>query len=173
MSSFREFLVGGEIGQVRLNISMADVIRLLGPPTDWLGKATVIGELCATYDESELWFYYYGSVGVRFDAAGVSDKIILYPDHFAKCAELFKHWAITEHLTMGEWRKALATNCVEFRESDPESSNYWIVAEQACVAFGFPTAGDSGNGYERFVEMISNYSNARTMLDECKFIGLP
>src|SRR5205085_1791336 len=73
----------------------------------------------------------------------------------------------------GDGGKPLVENVVPFRESNPESLNYWIVADETCVAFGFPGPEGSKRGHERSVDILAKYRDPRTMLDECKFIGLP
>src|SRR5437868_8932075 len=168
MNSFRDFVVGGAIGQIRLAISGPEVLQLLGPPADWLGKATIVGEPCPNYERSRLWLYYEGSVGVRFDETAKAVEIVLYPEHLSKCPQLFGGWSIAERPTMGRWRQALVENVVPFRESNPESLNYWIVADETCVAFGFPGPEGSKRGHERSVDILAKYRDPRTMLDECK-----
>lgn len=171
MKSFRDFVVGGHIGKIKFDLSTQEIIRLLGPPADWLDKETIVHKVCPKYEESELWFYYGGSVGVRFNDVAVSTEILLYPDKFLNCAELFEQWDMSGRVTMGRWRTALVENEIIFRESNPDSLHYWIVAAESCVAFGFPSNGASPpKGYERSIDILVKYKDTQSMIDDCKFI---
>mgnify|MGYP000997905514 FL=1 len=123
MSSIRDFVISGKVGQLWLGLSRQQTIGLFGLPADWLGKASIVRKRCS-YEESELWFYYQGCVGIRFNDAEISQAILLYPEHFKKCPKLFGHWPFGEHATMGEWRKALVADGIVFHESEPKGLNY-------------------------------------------------
>ena len=172
MSLFRDFVLDGNVGELGLNMPRDRVIRLLGEPRDWLGKSTIIGERCSNYDQSELWFFYEGTVGVRFADDDRSSEILLYPKNFMRYVGLFQDWRSPPNLTMGEWRTALVEREISFRESDSENLNYWIIAAQTCVAFGFPfsTAGMPLKAYERPVDILSKFGSAETMRRKCKFV---
>lgn len=173
MNSFRDFVNNGKVGQLGFGISRQQAIQLLGAPSDWLGKRTIIGEPCAIYDQSELWFYYEGSAGIRFDTEAISIEILLYPEHFPKCGELFRQWPVSGIVTMGEWRAALVKHGIVFRESDPESLNYWIVASETCVVGSLPfNDGELLPGHARLVNMVSKFPHVEAMRRDCGFLTI-
>jgi hypothetical protein len=145
-------------------------LEQLGEPKDWLGKKTVIGETCEYYHQSDLWFYYEGSVGVGFDDNNVAERVNIYPGKSGACAELFQTWPAMTDLRIGQWRAVLETNGIVFREGNPNSLNYWIIAGDTCVAFGWPSRTEALAGKEivfkardRVVEFISKYSDVSAM----------
>lgn len=173
MQSVSDFVFNGRIGQIRLGLSSKQVGDRLGEPMDWLGKKTIIGERHEFYNESNVWFYYEGSVGVRFGTDGIAEKIIIYPMNAAKCPDLFKMWPTISDLKMGQWREVLKANAISFRESNPQSLNYWIVAGDSCVTCCFPSLEETetkSDGFSRSIETLGKYANARAMLKDATFV---
>lgn len=171
-----DFVCRGKIGQISLWMTRQQAYQRLGEPKDWLGKQTVIGATIESYRYSELWFYYDGSVGVRFGEDGIAEKVLIYPRKVNDCNDLFKSWPTMRNLTMGQWRATLQANNIFFRESDPRSLNYWIVAGENCVTCCFPSSDETeakSNGHDRVIEMLQKYSSTEAMEIGSAFINGP
>jgi len=172
MHPISDFVLHGRIGQISMGMTAQQVLDRLGEPKDWLGKQTVIGETNRFYFQSDLWFYYGGSVGVRFES-GIANVIIVYPENVSTHSELFAGWPKMANLKMGQWREALESNNVPFRESDARSLNYWIVAGETCVTCSFPKLEESenaGDGYNRTVDLLQKYSDVEAMKRAARYI---
>ena len=173
MTTLIDFVSRGKIGHLSIGLTKEETLKLLGAPSDWLGRPPNIGFQCDSYEQSDVWFYYNGGAGVRFGGANAAFETLVYPEKTENCPELFGQWPIRTNTNLGTWRAALLSNKIPFQESDPESLNYWIVAEETCVAFGLPfKEGRKLHGYERTVELIGKFSSVQDMMRECKFLSM-
>jgi len=174
MTPFIEYVRAGKIGALFLGISKEATLSRLGEPKNWLGRPPVVGQAHRTYGQSDVWFYYNDSVGIRFGQEGTAVEMLIYTDKLLGCPDLFKGWPVRDNFTMGDFRNALLANGIEFVESQAESLNYWIVAEQACVAYGFPSDenGKSLHGYERVVKIFTRFSGKSLMRQRCEFLAM-
>jgi len=173
MTPFIEYVRNGTIGALFLGISKPETLGRLGEPKNWLGRPPVVGRAHRTYERSDVWFYYNDSVGIRFGPEGTAVATLLYPEMLSGCPELFKEWPVTSNFKMGNWRYALLVNKIKFVESQRQSLNYWIVAEEACLAYGFPFEnGRALHGYDRLVKILTRFEDKDLMRQRCEFLAM-
>jgi hypothetical protein len=170
--AFADFVINGQIGMLHPRISREEVLKVLGPPPNWIGRPPNIGFQIESFEESDVWMFYEDSVGVRFGEDGVAVETIIYPNKIERCPVLFSQWPIQNNPTLGDWRLVLQSRNLSFRESNPEGTNYWIVAENTCVAYGLPKDGREVHGYEIPALLIGKYSGTDEMFRSCEFLTM-
>jgi len=155
MTDFEKFVRYGNIGGLSLLQSRQEVQHFLGSPRSWVGKPPCIGPAIESPEESDVWIFFNGTVGIEFGPDERAVGLMVYPERLRDEPQLFKEWPIGTGATMGEFRDALLSDRVNFQEGNPESEDYWIVAAGDCSAVSFPFShGRQLHGYGRLLKMI-------------------
>jgi hypothetical protein len=139
-----EFIRSGRIGALGLGMSRRQVLRALGPPSDWAGKPPHIGQTITAPEDSPVWFY-YRAAGILFDVTGISTEVTLKPDQINPLEKPFLLWPVGPGLTNGDFRAYLLENGIPFEEgADGEPDGYYILAGGLCHTISFPFGPKGG-----------------------------
>jgi len=167
MGKLTDYVVHGRIGPVSCGMSKSDVAVAAGVPANWVGKPPRIGAKHESYGKASVWLYFHDSVGVRFDDEGNCVSLLVYPDKFKHCPEIFAGWDLPTMPTMGQWKETLRENDIAFREATADTEDYWILAVETCLARSLPySKGKKIDRMDRPVLIIEKFaSNAHLELE--------
>ena len=120
-----KLILDGIVGPLRIGLSKAELLTLVGPPPTWEGKpGTIFNRGIVDYNNSATWVYNGVHVEIK---NGVIDKLIIWSDYHLMDwdHEWFREWPLSLHPRLSEVRDYL----------DSEQIPYAITAKQG--EFGF------------------------------------